>query len=126
MINIPVSLGELIDKISILLIKQVKIKEKIQLLSIKKELSYLNKILDKQIKKKDAKNYLNKLKKINSKLWKIEDDIRDCERKKKFDENFIELARSVYINNDKRSEIKLDINNYFGSTLIEVKSYEKY
>ena len=62
MINIPVSLGELIDKISILLIKQVKIKEKIQLLSIKKELSYLNKILDKQIKKKDAKNYLNKLK----------------------------------------------------------------
>lgn len=126
MINIPVSLGELIDKISILLIKQVKIKEKIQLLSIKKELSYLNKILDKQIKKKDAKNYLNKLKKINSKLWKIEDDIRDCERKKKFNKKFIDLARLVYKTNDMRSQLKSEINKKYDSKIIEVKSYKNY
>ena len=67
-----------------------------------------------------------KLIEINSKLWKIEDEIRDCERIKKFDIKFIELARSVYITNDKRSEVKLEINNHFGSDLIEVKSYEKY
>jgi len=126
MINIPVSLGELIDKISILLIKQVKIKEKIQLLSIKKELSYLNKILDKQIKKKDAKNYLNKLKKINSKLWKIEDDIRDCERKKKFNKKFIDLARLVYKTNDIRFQLKSEINKKYDSKIIEVKSYKNY
>tara|TARA_Y100001960_G_C14223166_1_gene610059 strand:+ start:190 stop:570 length:381 start_codon:yes stop_codon:yes gene_type:complete len=126
MINIPVSLRELIDEISILLIKQVKIKEKIQLLSIKKELSYLNKILDKQIKKKDAKNYLNKLKKINSKLWKIEDDIRDCERKKKFNKKFIDLARLVYKTNDMRSQLKSEINKKYDSKIIEVKSYKNY
>ena len=64
--------------------------------------------------------------KINIIIWKVEDDIRDCERNKQFDKKFIELARSVYINNDKRSKIKLEINNFFGSKLVEVKSYEKY
>ena len=70
--------------------------------------------------------YLDKLTEVNSQLWRIEDDIRDCERNKKFDQKFIDLSRAVYKNNDKRSEIKLEINSHFGSTLVEVKSYEKY
>ena len=74
----------------------------------------------------DIQKFLDLLIEINSKLWKIEDDIRDCERNKKFDQKFIELARSVYFTNDKRSEIKLDINKKFGSKIIEVKSYEDY
>jgi len=66
------------------------------------------------------------LKAVNSELWEVEDQIRDCEKNKKFDERFIELARSVYIKNDQRSEIKLEINNKFGSKIVEVKSYKKY
>ena len=69
---------------------------------------------------------MEKLVEVNSLLWKIEDDIRECEKKDQFDKKFIQLARSVYQTNDKRSEIKLDINKTFGSTLVEVKSYEKY
>ena len=125
-INTPISLGELIDKISILKIKQKNIQDKKKLILINEELSLLELTLEDSVNYKKISLYLSNLLSVNEKLWKIEDDIRDCERKKKFDENFIELARSVYINNDKRSEIKLDINNYFGSTLIEVKSYEKY
>ena len=125
-INTPISLGELIDKISILKIKQKNIHDKKKLILINEELSLLESTLEDSVNDKKISLYLSNLLSVNEKLWKIEDDIRDCERKKKFDENFIELARSVYINNDKRSEIKLDINNYFGSTLIEVKSYEKY
>ncbi len=125
-INTPISLGELIDKISILKIKQKNIQDKKKLILINEELSLLESTLEDSVNDKKISLYLSNLLSVNEKLWKIEDDIRDCERKKKFDENFIELARSVYINNDKRSEIKLDINNYFGSTLIEVKSYEKY
>ena len=71
-------------------------------------------------------NYLNQLMEINGKLWKIEDDIRDCERNKKFDKIFIDLARLVYVTNDKRSEIKNEINKKFGSKIVEVKSYKKY
>ena len=69
---------------------------------------------------------MNELIKVNLELWKIEDDIRDCERNKQFDQKFIDLARAVYFTNDQRSQIKLDINNYFGSKIVEVKSYEKY
>jgi len=125
-INTPISLGELLDKISILKIKQKNIKDEKKLVLINEELSLLESTLRNSIDDNKILLYLSKLLLINEKLWKIEDDIRDCERKKQFDENFIKLARSVYINNDKRSEIKLEINNYFGSTLIEVKSYEKY
>ena len=125
-INTPISLGELLDKISILKIKQKNIKDEKKLVLINEELSLLESTLRNSIDENKVLLYLSKLLLINEKLWKIEDDIRDCERKKQFDENFIKLARSVYINNDKRSEIKLEINNYFGSTLIEVKSYEKY
>ena len=82
--------------------------------------------LDRHLKKNDIQEFLDALIKINSELWIIEDEIRDCERSKKFDEKFISLARSVYITNDKRSEIKLDINKKFGSEIVEVKSYEEY
>ena len=125
-INTPVSLGELIDKISILHIKNINIKDEEKLKLIREELELLNQTLNKHIKKNDIQNYLDSLIEINSKLWVIEDDIRDCERKKKFDQTFIDLARSVYFTNDKRSEVKLEINKKFGSKIIEVKSYEEY
>ena len=126
LINTPISLGELVDKISILLIKQKNINDKSKILHVNKELDYLKSTLEKKIKKKEINNYLDQLVKINSELWKIEDDIRECERKKIFDQTFIELARSVYFTNDKRANVKSDINIKFGSELVEVKSYEKY
>ncbi len=126
LINTPISLGELVDKISILIVKQKNIKDKNKLNEVNKELNFLQDTLIKYVTKDDINHYLVELVNINSKLWIIEDDIRDCERKKKFDEKFIELARSVYITNDKRANIKLDINKKFGSELVEVKSYEKY
>lgn len=125
-INTPVSLGELVDKISILHIKNINIKDDEKLKLIREELELLNQTLNKYIKKNDIQNYLGSLIEINSKLWVIEDDIRDCERNKKFDQTFIDLARSVYFTNDKRSEVKLEINKKFGSKIIEVKSYEEY
>ena len=125
-INTPVSLGELVDKISILHIKNINIKDDEKLKLIREELELLNQTLNKHIKNNDIQNYLDSLIEINSKLWVIEDDIRDCERKKKFDQTFNDLARSVYFTNDKRSEVKLEINKKFGSKIIEVKSYEKY
>ena len=125
-INTPVSLGELVDKISILHIKNINIKDDEKLKLIREELELLNQTLNKHIKNNDIQNYLDSLIEINSKLWVIEDDIRDCERNKKFDQIFIDLARSVYFTNDKRSGVKLEINKKFGSKIIEVKSYEEY
>jgi hypothetical protein len=125
-INTPISLGELVDKISILRIKKKNINNEKKLNFINEEISLLESILIESVNYDKINKYLEKLIKINSKLWKIEDDIRDCERNQKFDHKFIELARSVYFTNDERSKIKLDINNYFGSKLIEVKSYENY
>ena len=125
-ISTPVSLGELIDKISILHIKNKNIKDDEKLKLIREELKLLTITLDGHLKKNDIQEFLEALIKINSELWIIEDEIRDCERSKKFDEKFISLARSVYITNDKRSEIKLDINKKFGSEIVEVKSYEEY
>jgi len=125
-INTPISLGELVDKISILQIKNINIKDDEKLKLIREELELLNQTLNKHIKKNDIQNYLDSLIEINSRLWVIEDDIRDCERNKKFDQTFIDLARSVYFTNDKRSEVKLEINKKFGSKIIEVKSYEEY
>ena len=125
-ISTPVSLGELVDKISILHIKNINIKDEEKLKLIREELELLNQTLNKHIKKNDIQTYLDSLIEINSKLWVIEDDIRDCERNKKFDQTFIDLARSVYFTNDKRSEVKLEINKKFGSKIIEVKSYEEY
>tara|TARA_B100000965_G_scaffold323699_1_gene285501 strand:- start:366 stop:749 length:384 start_codon:yes stop_codon:yes gene_type:complete len=125
-ISTPISLGELVDKISILHIKNLNIKDDDKLKLIREELDILNTILDEHIKSDDIKKYLNELININSKLWVIEDDIRECERKKIFDQTFIDLARSVYFTNDNRSKVKLDINKKFGSKIIEVKSYEDY
>jgi hypothetical protein len=125
-INTPVSLGELVDKISILHIKNINIKSDEKLKLVREEMNILNKILYDNINRSAIKEYLDTLIEINSKLWIIEDDIRDCERNKNFNQNFIDLARSVYFTNDKRSEVKLDINKKFGSKILEVKSYEKY
>ena len=125
-INTPVSLGELVDKISILHIKNINIKDVEKLKLVKEELLLLNKTLDDHINRNDIHPHLDSLIAINSKLWVIEDDIRDCERNKIFDQKFIELARSVYFTNDKRSAVKLEINKKFGSKIIEVKSYEQY
>ena len=125
-INTPVSLGELVDKISILHIKNINIKDNEKLKLVKEELLLLNKTLDEHINRDDIQQDLDSLIDINSKLWVIEDDIRDCERNKLFDQKFIDLARSVYVTNDKRSKVKLEINKKFGSKIIEVKSYEQY
>ena len=125
-INTPISLGELVDKISILKIKKKNINDVKKLSHISEELVLLEDTLTNSVTLDKIKNYLDQLININSELWNIEDNIRDCERKKIFDKKFTDLARSVYITNDKRSQIKLEINNYFGSTLVEVKSYEKY
>ena len=126
LVNISVSLGELVDKISILMIKQKNIKETSKLENVNKELESLNNTLTQYIKEQELNNYLNILIDINTKLWNIEDDIRKCERLKKFDQTFIDLARSVYFTNDERAKIKHDINKIFGSELVEVKSYDKY
>ena len=126
-INTPISLGELIDKISILQIKKSNIQKVEKQKFINEELTLLEETLKSVIvDNKDIEEYLNKLIVTNTKLWKIEDDIRECERQKKFDQKFIELARSVYFTNDKRSKIKLEINDKFGSRIVEIKSYEKY
>ena len=125
-INTPVSLGELVDKISILHIKNKNIKDYEKNKLVVQELELLNETLDTHIKREDIQEYLDSLIEINSKLWLIEDNIRDCERNKNFDQKFVELARSVYFTNDKRSEIKLNINKKFGSKIVEVKSYEEY
>ena len=125
-ISIPVSLGELVDKISILIIKDKNIDDLDKKNHVNKELSFLKKTLKKYLKEEEIKDYLDELIEINSKLWVIEDDIRDCERNKIFDQKFIDLARSVYFTNDIRADIKSKINKNFGSELIEVKSYEKY
>ena len=126
-IRVPVSSGELIDKISILKIKRKKIVNKSKLQNINKELSLLNKIYKNNFQKnKKILLYEKKLIKINKKLWDIEDKIRLLESKRNFNQEFIELARSVYINNDKRSEIKKKINILTGSYLVEEKSYKSY
>ena len=125
-INTPISLGELVDKISILMIKKKNISDSIKLQHINKELEFLQKTLKKYISEDEINDFLQKLVNINSKLWDIEDDIRECERKKLFDQTFIELARSVYFTNDERAKVKNDINKTFGSELVEVKSYEEY
>ena len=119
-----ISAGELIDKITILEIKQDKISEKDKLMNIQNELSSLNETFKKYIPDQDEiVNFKEDLKKINLKLWEIEEGKRFAEKNKKFDENFIELARNVYKFNDERAKIKLAINNKLVSNIKEVKSY---
>jgi len=122
-----ISAGELFDKISILEIKKYKIKGKNKRNIIFKELSTLQETASKNIEKsKSIIKLYKKLKSINLKLWKIEDDIRDCERKCNFESKFIKLARAVYFTNDERSRIKNKINSLTKSNISEVKSYKKY
>ena len=120
-----ISAGELIDKITILEIKKEKISNKEKLVEVNKELRSLNETLKKSINDESKIiNFKNDLKNINLKLWDIEDGKRSAEKNNKFDEKFIELARSVYKFNDERAKIKLAINNALGSNIKEVKSYK--
>ena len=126
-INVDLSIGEFFDKMTILEIKRERITDRDKLENINKEYSYLEGLLDElSITRKDVAEEVGKLKEINEKLWIIEDDIREKERRKSFDAEFIELARSVYITNDQRSEIKRAINLKLGSNFVEEKSYEEY
>jgi len=126
-INVPVSVGEFADKITILEIKKEKIKNQIDLSEINKELKLLRQICkDKKILSKNIRNEIKKLKKINLRLWSIEDKKRIHESKKLFNDKFIRLARNVYILNDERAQIKKSINKLTGSNINEIKSYKKY
>jgi hypothetical protein len=126
-IIVEVSVGELLDKISILEIKKEKIKDAEKLKFINKEHSILKNQLDENIKSDEKLNNLyQSLKEINSKLWVIEDDKRQCEKEKDFGEKFIKLSRDVHFLNDDRAKIKLEINNHTGSTIKEIKEYTSY
>ena len=126
-ILIEVSVGELLDKISILEIKKEKIKDAKSLKFIEQEYNILKDELDKNIKTDEKlKNLFNSLKEINSKLWIIEDDKRMCEKNKDFGEKFIKLSRDVHFLNDNRAKIKLEINNHTGSKIKEIKEYTSY
>jgi hypothetical protein len=126
-IIVEVSIGELFDKISILEIKQEKIKDPEKLRFISNEHSILKKQLDDNVKSDDKINDLfQSLKDINARLWVIEDDKRQCEKVKDFGEKFIKLSRDVHFLNDDRAKIKLEINNYTGSTIKEIKEYTSY
>ena len=122
-----ISVGELLDKISILEIKQKNLKDTEKTKIVSKELESLNNTLKNDVSITDEiQSLYNDLKAINLKLWDIEDGKRECERNKDFGEKFIELARSVYIENDNRAKIKNKINQLSGSNISEVKSYDKY
>ena len=126
-IYIEASVGELIDKITILEIKKEKISDKNSLDIINKEYDSLKESMEKNVKMNDEiKNLWNELKTINLKLWEIEDGKRLAEKNKKFDENFVQLARNVYKCNDTRAKIKLKINQLSGSRIKEIKQYTKY
>ena len=122
--KIEVSNGEIVDKLTILLIKKDNIKDSEKLNNIEKEIAEIGSISD-SIVPRDSKEFI-RLHNINKVLWKIEDDIREKERTKQFDDAFIQLARSVYFTNDERAEAKRVINELSGSKLFEEKSYEAY
>ena len=126
-IIVEVSVGELLDKISILEIKKQKIKDPEKLKFISNEHSILRDQLEKNIKSDDKLEKLfQDLKIINAKLWIIEDNKRECEKNKDFGEKFIKLSRDVHFYNDDRAKIKLEINNHTGSTIKEIKEYTSY
>lgn len=118
-----ISIGEALDKLSILSIKKDKIKEEKKLINIHKEFDQLTAITDSLMKNQEVKILYHKLLDINKKIWDTEDKIREKEQNKQFDQRFIDLARSVYINNDIRADIKKQINISMNSDLIEEKSY---
>lgn len=125
MIQVPVSVGELVDKITILNIKNRMISDTVKLANIQNELKALKAVcLENGIDVNDRETGI--LEQINLKLWKIEDDIRDKECSKTFDKDFIELARAVYVTNDERFKAKVVLNEKYGSAFKEEKSYKKY
>ena len=122
-----ISAGELLDKISILEIKLEKIKDKASLEEINKEYKILKEVQNSSLEVTEKlKTLFKEIKEINLNLWNIEDKLRICEKNKDFGQTFIELARSVYLNNDKRSKIKLEINNILDSNIREIKQYANY
>ncbi len=124
---VPVSVGEVMDKITILQIKAENITDAEKLKNVVHELNSLLPLIDKEIyQKQEIKNLMDQLRNTNQELWTIEDEIREKEAKKAFDDAFIALARSVYVTNDKRADLKKQINLLTGSDLVEEKSYEKY
>ena len=126
-IIVEVSVGELLDKISILEIKKEKIKDPEKLKFISNEHSILKDQFEKNLKSDDKLNKLfQDLKEINAKLWVIEDDKRDCEKNKDFGDKFIKLSRDVHFLNDERAKIKLEMNNHTGSSIKEIKEYTSY
>lgn len=124
-IECEISLGELVDKISILKIKLQKINDQEKLVHVKKEEAVLMNQLN-SFNLTNIQHHLDQMIEVNLMLWKIEDDIRDKERAKKFDQEFIELARAVYVTNDERFNRKHKINSEYNSQIVEVKSYQKY
>jgi len=125
--KIPISWGELLDKITILQIKNENLTSESALENVEREFKQLGSILTKNFPSNaDAQQFEEELRHINQKLWDIEDKIREKEKHKSFDDEFIQLARSVYITNDERSRIKRRINETFGSELVEEKSYSDY
>lgn len=126
-ILIPISPGELLDKITILRIKSERIQDPEKLENVRKELHMLDEIWSQAVAEDATIQQLtDELTSINQALWDIEDDIRDEERQKRFENRFIELARSVYVTNDQRAEAKKKINLHLGSTIVEEKSYQDY
>jgi uncharacterized protein YukE len=126
-IHVPVSPGEVLDKITILEIKSERMSDPEKVANVQVELGLLQETWAGSVDEDSViKDLHSQLKEINEALWEIEDDIRDKERAKEFDERFIELARSVYFTNDRRSQVKKDLNLHLGSVIIEEKSYQDY
>jgi hypothetical protein len=121
--KIEVSVGEVVDKWTILSIKALNIADKDKLVNVFKERNYLNTVIDPEILHDPLTDQLLV---VNKSLWNVEDRLRDCERNKVFDDHFVQLARSVYILNDKRANIKKEINMKHGSEFVEEKSYQPY
>ena len=124
--KIEVSIGEIVDKLSILKIKTENITDKLKLDNVVKEYEYLLGVVENDLNISTESDLYKELLSINKKLWVIEDDIRDKERDNSFDDEFISLARSVYFTNDKRADVKKRINIEYGSDFVEEKSYKKY
>ena len=126
-VSVEISPGELIDKITILEIKLDRIEDAEKLVNVKHEFEVLAAVCDGALKQTPELERLSAdLKKANESLWEVEDDIRDCERANDFGDTFVKLARAVYVENDKRSQLKREINELLGSSLIEEKSYAAY
>lgn len=125
-ITTPISVGELLDKISILKIKQDKITNQDKLKDITHELDELLRIANSLEDQEAVSEYISRLHEVNSDLWEVEDNIRIKEKQGKFDDEFIQLARKVYITNDERFDVKNEVNSAFNSDIVEQKSYEEY